>query len=700
MGTIVDLTEGYDSSQSKISSIKNYTEVSKSAKKLKSSAGNSQSPAIPDVASQLNKVADQQKRYLRNQPTTFNQLFELLKLSSGSGSETSRYLKKKLLETVTKIEPDIKKIISEEALKALGCSQEQTFQAFTSTDLDANPLETLPVGQGIYVPIQSMDIASILKISTTSRVGKVIYEKQTPNVQTGNFLPYGGIRPFPMNKEFNQRLTGSNFSKSYKGEYGKYYQGVSGQDLFDFQYSPTNQFGVDQACYRVALISKVNATSTVTGGTVNKVIDLLQDYYGTIKLIDTVDFTATLMNIVSGAIDIKANLGSEEITEQTKFLIFLQRILGLCFDSRREIDVSGISKIAELDGVDETFFETTEVDLRNIDIRINNIQNGIIELVDCDNVQVPVDYETIIDELIGFRDKEDLSTEEQVQNIIDITNTLVENPDWKVFLPTNFDGQILNQEFINQIPLAVAGSILSPKVLFPIFVLLQVLESQGTNVYNQAVTSANTYTQSANTINGIVNNIINNQVDFAKTFKTFNIQVTSRVGSIFIEQLFQILKKDLINLLKPVITDIAKGRLEKKYLTVQRLVNIALILQQVARGVNDYRKCKSLVDEILKILNLLSSLAPPGSKIPNALLLLTEFLPGTSPERSTINTIEELQKLGIPTGTLPDGSPNVMLLFNLSANKGADKEQAENGTADAFGLGADGVPVKLWIKPK
>jgi hypothetical protein len=110
---------------------------------------------------------------------------------------------------------------------------------------------------------------------------------------------------------------------------GKYYQGVSGQDLFDFQYSPTNQFGVDQACYRVALISKVNATSTVTGGTVNKVIDFLQDYYGTIKLIDTVDFSATLMNIVSGAIDIKANLSSEEITEQSKFFFLPKNIRSL-----------------------------------------------------------------------------------------------------------------------------------------------------------------------------------------------------------------------------------------------------------------------------------------------------------------------------------------------------------------------------------
>ena len=182
-----------------------------------------------------------------------------------------------------------------------------------------------------------------------------------------------------MNKEFYLRLAGFNSSNSYKGQYGKYYQGVSGQDLFDFQYSPTNQFGVDQPCYRVALISKVNPTATITGGTENKVVDFLEDYYATIKLFDSVDFTANLLNVLSGAISIKANLGSDEIQKQSQFLLILQRILGLCFDSRREIDVSGVSKIAELDGVDESFFELTEVDLRNIDVRINNIQNGVME---------------------------------------------------------------------------------------------------------------------------------------------------------------------------------------------------------------------------------------------------------------------------------------------------------------------------------
>jgi hypothetical protein len=696
----IDLNQGYGDAKSEISSIKTFIEVSKSSKALKRTAGNSESQGIPDIASGLNKIATQQKRYLRQPPNSFNQLLDMIGLANGSGSSTLEYLKKKLLQTVTKIEPDIKKIISQEAIRALGCSQEQTFEGFTSLELEINPLESLPVGQGIYIPVQSMDIASILKISTNSKLGKLIYEKPTPSVVQNEFRPYGGLKPFPMNKEFNLRLEGPNSSNSYKGQYGKYYQGVSGQDLFDFQYSPTNQFGVDQACYRVALISKVNPIATITGGTQNKVVDFLEDYYATIKLFDTVDFTANLMNILSGAISIKSNLGSDEIEKQSQFLLVLQRILGLCFDSRKEIDVSGISKIAELDGVDETFFELTEVDLRNIDLRISNIQNGVVEFEDCENVKLPVDYETIIDELIGFRENDNLTTEEQVQNIVDITNTLFENPDWSAFLPTNFDLQIaVNKDVIKQIPIAVAGSVLSPKVLFPIFVLLRVVQNDATGQYNQAVTSGNTYIQSGNTVSGQINNIVNNQVDFLKAFESFNIQVTSKIGSIFIKQLFELLKKDIIMLISSVVKDIAKGRLEKKYLTIQRLTDIALIIQQVVRGVDDYRKCKSLVDDILIILKLLSGLAPPGSKLPAPLLLLTKFLPGTSAERSTINVIKELQSLGIPTGTLPDGSPNLMLLYNLASNIGAEKEEAENGTVDSFAVSAAG-PVEVFSKKR
>ena len=693
-----DLNQGQIEVKNKISAIKNFAQVSNSEKKLKRSAGNSESKGIPDIASSLDNASKDQKRYLKPPPNSFDQVLEMIGLTSGNGSETLKYLKKKLLLTATKIEPEIKKIITKNAIKALGCSQEQTFQGFTSTFLELNPLNTLPVGQGIYVPIESMDISGMLKTKTDSKIGKVVYEKPKPSVLENVFKPYKGKKPFPMNKEFNNRLMGTFVTNSFNGEYGKYYQGVSNQNLFDFQYSPTNQFGVDQACFKVALISKVNESLTITGGSANKVIDFLEDYYGTIKLFDTTDFTAVMMNAVSGAINIKANLTSDEISKQSQFMLILQRILGLCFDSRREIDVSGVSKIAELDGVDESFFELTEIDLRNIDVQISNIQNGVMELVDCNNVKVPVDYETIIDGLIDLRENEGLSPALEVNKIIAISDSLVQNPDWKALLPTNLNFQVFDEDFIKKIPLSVAGAILSPKVLFPIFVLMQSLEGNATNAFNSAVTSANTFIQSGNTIGNSVNNLINSNVDFLKTFKKFNIEMVAEIGAIFVTELFNILKKDLINLMRPIIADIGSEALKAKLQMIERLITIALIINQIVIGVKDYKKCKSLIDDILIILNLISSLAPPGSKIPKVLLLLANFLPGTSASRASINTIEELQKLGIPTGTLPDGSPNLMLLFNLASNKATKKESAQNGKLQAIGISADGKPVEIYGK--
>ena len=680
---MADLNQSYDSAKSQINSIKTYKEISAGEKQLKRSAGNSFAPSTASLNTSLDKISNQQKRYLRDQPTSFDQILELINLTNGSGLSSVNYLKRKLLDVVVKIEPQIQKIISEEALKALGCSQEQTFKGYDKVNLNANPLTTLPVGDGIYVPVQSIDLASLLKNPVDSKLGKISYEKPNPGVQSGVFRPYSGPLPFPMNKTLNLRMEDSNLNRSYYQEFGKYYQGTSGLDLFDFAYSPTNQYGVNQDCYRVALINKpvniLTISGTNLGESTNKVGEFLNDYYSTIKLVDSVNIAETLVNVLSGAISIKANLSAQEIEKGSQFSLILQRILGLCFDSRREIDVSGVSKVPELDGVDDSFFELTEVDLRNIDIRISNIQNGVMEFEDCENIKLPVDFETLVDELDRFRDVIDtLNPEEQVNGIIGILDTIYQNPDWQAFLPTNLNLEVaVNKQIVKQIPLAVASAILSPKVLFPIFILLQVVEGQAKNNYNQNITTTNTVIQSGNTTLGGVSNVVNNSTDFLKVFKSFNLQVISKIGAIFIKTLYDILKKDILNLVTSVIADISRSARLKKYAIILRLVNILLILSQL---LNDYRKCKSLINDILLLLKTI--FGRPDGSIPMPLLLLTQFLPGTSPERATINTIELLQSVGIPTGTLPDGSPNLMGIYNLMTHKGADKEEAENGKVE------------------
>ena len=79
----------------------------------------------------------------------------------------------------------------------------------------------------------------------------------------------------------------------------------------------------------------------------------------------------------------------------------------------------------------------------------------------------------------------------------------------------------------------------------------------------------------------------------------------------------------------------------------------------------------------------------------------TDFLPGTDPSRSSINTIQYLQELGVPTGTLPDGSPNLMNFYMKAIHKGADKEQTENGVTDTFTFTVPGGGIsKSFSKPR
>jgi hypothetical protein len=167
---------------------------------------------------------------------------------------------------------------------------------------------------------------------------------------------------------------------------------------------------------------------------------------------------------------------------------------------------------------------------------------------------------------------------------------------------------------------------------------------------------------------------VNNAEDFLKIYKTFAIQVISQINAEFLQVLYEILKKDIVNLVGSIILDVNRSAKLKKYAIILRLVQIALVVSQL---VNDYRKCKSLLDNILLLLNLIGQTFPVS--IPLPLLALADLLPGTSPERAAINAIEGLQAVGIPTGTLPDGSPNLMGLYNLIVNKANDKEESENG---------------------
>ena len=675
-----DLSQGFSDVGSQLDAIKDYNATSQAEKTLRSQAANSTSQAAAKISKSLNSIADKQKRFQRDAPTSMDELLNLFGKTNGQGPESFKYLRKKFLEASVKIEPEVKNIISKNALKALGCSQQQTFKGFSKSQYNQiGSMQQLPVQQGIYIPVQSLDFFGNLKNAPDTPVGKAYYEQSDPSTNT-RFKPYGGDIAYPMNKELYQRMDATNVNRSYKQEYGQVYKGSSGQDLFDIQYTKTNENGVSGDYYRVILLDREDGNTS--GGTLNKVGPFLNDYFSTINMVDSSDIGMQIVNLLSGALNTQAKLGPADIGNQSSFFLIAQRILGLCFDSRKQIDVSGISKVAELDGVDDEFFKFTESDLRNINSTINNVQNGVMEFIDCDNIKLPVDYQNLTQELGTFRaEQSGLTSEQKVAGLEKIIDSISQNPSWSLYVPANFNVSVsINTSVLKKIPLAVAASALSPKTLLPIFTMLSVLETSAKNNINQAITSANTQIASGNTIGGNVNNVVNNGVDFLNKFRTFNINVISEIGAVYLKALFEILKKDIINLLSIIIQDITKNQITQRYAIILRLVQLALTIAQL---VKDYRECKSLLDDIQALLRLINGLPIKRPKIPSFLMPFTEFLPGSDPSRSSVNTLQFLQKIGVPTGTLPDGSPNIMNLFDKAGKQGTAKEETENGVSDA-----------------
>ena len=673
--------------KSRIDALNTYKEVSSDEKDLLKRAADSLTNLAGQSSSQLDKIAEFQKRYLRVAETSLDNLLDFITLTKGSGSPTLKFIKDKMIEAVVSMEPKATEIITKESLKAIGCSQEQTYRGVSKETLKLQDISLLPVNQGIYIPVKSIDIGKNLVNNPESELGKVYYEKLNPSTDP-EFIPYGGNDPYPFNKMLYYRMTSSNENRSYNQEFGKFYNGGSQESLFDVVYTTQNDLGINGDFYRVFLLDRENAPLDPSGVTLNNVGQFMKDYYETINLIDEVDFTAQLTNLLVGAIDIKAQVGFDEVNEKNKFALLIQRILGLCFDNRQEIDVSGISKIGELDGVDESFFEFTEIDLRVIDQRASNIRLGITQFEECNNISLPVNADQIVEELVLFRNSlSGQTTESTVKSINKILDSITENPEWKLLVPDEIGLKLaIDRNIIKQIPIALASTILSPKVLFPIFTMLNVTETNARNKLNTYITSANTYVDSANTflesgttIGEQVDNIVDGQVDFVKKFRAFVIEVVSQLNAEFLKILFEILKRDLFLLLNEIVRDINKSGKRRIWTMIIRLLQLAYI---VARSITDYRKCKSLLDEITLLLSLINSVGP-RTFIPLPLLLLADALPGYSPKRAAINAIENMQKKGMPTGPLPDGTANKMLQFLKSIIEGMDLEKVQNGKTNA-----------------
>jgi hypothetical protein len=600
----LDINFDYNKIQKKLNATKSFTDIKSQYNDATKKAGESFEKTKSQVSESLSSVKSQTKRYQKQVKNQFEQLLDLTNMSGGNGSGSPKYIKRLLIRTIKNVQPRLRTIVIGDCLTALGCDQQQTY---TPTP--------------VYVKVGSIDLFNRLFIDPQDEAGVVIYEKN---------LPQPGQIPYSMNRKLYELANNSNLSYSYIGK--------SGQPLFDIQYSDTDANGVTGGWFKVSLSQRPNPL---------KVGEFMVDYYDTIRMSEDTDIIASIMESLSGVISMKVNAGTSQVENASQAEVILARILGLCFDSGgNEIDTSGISKIAELDGVDDSFFEFTEIDLRNIDIRTANIKKGVIQFEDCDNVDLPVNFNEIINALGQLNFYQGSEFENAANNITDV---LANNPAW-LGAGINVNPQVVvDTNFIKLITNGMIGALITPKMILPIITMYKALG------------------------NTLADNI-KSFVDFAKIFKKFLINLVSKVGAIFVEELYKLIKEDILKLVQQVVQDIAKEKIVKKYAMILKL--LALLLAIIGL-ITDYRKCKNLIDDILALLNLLN-VPGFGSDIPLPILYASQLLDGYSESRAFIGAIEEMQSLGIPTGAMPSGAPNFDLLGKFGQMKAMAIEDAEN----------------------
>jgi hypothetical protein len=217
-------------------------------------------------------------------------------------------------------------------------------------------------------------------------------------------------------------------------------------------------------------------------------------------------------------------------------------------------------------------------------------------------------------------------------------------------IPNDFNIKLaIDTDLLQKLPIALVSAFLSPKVLLPIMVMLYAIGKE--------------YADEIDSIQ-----------KFMEKFKNFFVNVVSKAASIFIKELFELIKRDILLLVQSIAQDVQKSKILKKYAIIAKLVELATI---IAPAIDDYRKCKSLIDDILRLLNFIGKSL--GISVPYPLLLLSGLLGGTTPEDNTINVIEQMQKFGLPTGPLPDGSPNLNLVSEFARQKGQELAEAGSG---------------------
>ena len=617
----VDLSNDYKEIKSKISAYKTTVESKKNQKLLeKESSQDGYTPTKSEVLKTLEDFGANTNKAQKNVKSQFDELIDIFNFSTPeTGNAGIDELLSYFVKAAINTKGRLSEILVSETISTVGCSQEQEF-----------------VPTKLYLKVVQVDLFKQLLENPEDEFASLLYEKDVTSVTT---------QPYSMNQELYHRL--QQLGISFNDEYGTEYLGASGNQIFDIKYVNQDNLGNQGDFFEVTLNNRPN--------NINRISDLLVDYFSSINLVDFDVLFAKIMNRLTNMIDFSLNIPKDQLEIDGYFQRIVQRMLGLCTDNQ-EIDVAGAAKLSDYDFIDESFYELSPQDLRIIESEIENIINGVVEFEDCDSVKFPTNLDGTKNLVNRVRDAQ--SDTEKADLVLESLNELSQDPNWLLRYPAGLQLNLaIKTEFLKELPKQILATILSPKVILGLMVVVKALGSA-------------------------IADLVEDIKTFLLNFRKFIINVVRRIQAIYTEELFKLIRRNIRRLVDTILLEIAVEAKEKR---LRMIATISYILLQTFSAVIDYRRCKSVVDELLRLLNL--GLRKINLQVPSFALFSAGLLDGVSDTRAFANLVENLQKSGLPTGDLPDGSPNLMNNAFLNLIKGMNQEQAENGKTE------------IWVPP-
>jgi len=582
---------------------------------------NSQKPYISDAQKKLDKLE------------FIDFLVELVKSTRGQ-KEFKNLILKGSLSQVKKFDA-INKKVKDSIIAKFGCDSNMVIpEKYTVNSVT-----------GIEISKQEIDSFGLLNIEPDSRVGKLMYE--------GNDIK----------KHLNYA-----FNKAQKST----------------ESSPIEVMYKDRVLFIIYSIDN-NTFMFKFGSFYSKKLfsEFLSDYLEVaMPAFNFANFMSILMDTLTGSLSIKGKVNKNVVKKQSGLTKGLKKMFGFCNEDdetntpdssskdflNKQYGPDPTQKNGEDSGVVnakadfENVFNFNKDELNDIDNTTEQRSSGFIRFSSCGNLDIEINPDDVIssleelfrnaqsDKLIFPSDSPHTISPQNNGGVVDNTKLVPDLDQAASLLHKGLknginkvvnDGEInavvdlpkINAEIqlniLKAIPYSLMQSVITPKVtLVP--KLFLVLKGDVKKKSSEETLS------------------------FMRPMIT---DLGNFVTDLLVQNIFNLIKKDLINLAKKLTADFLKQRGLDYISTLKSL----LALLKALKGVK-FKGCQSIIDQILRLLKLLNFMPMPP--LPPPLVLIGGALKPGLNHIAMVNDLKaNLSEKGIETAaTFPDGTPNHLMI--------------------------------------